>query len=229
MVPEVSGIILAGGASRRMGHNKAWLDVGGVPVIERVLQVLRNVVSEIIIVTNEFSQFELLNVRLAKDIHPGTGSLGGLFSGLQSASFQYAAVVGCDMPFLNEELLEFMRSLTAGHDIVIPSVPNDRKSTSTTVSISGLETAKKANLHPLHAFYSKICLDPIEQAIRREDLRMISFHDGLKLRIVSSNEVEAYDPEHLSLLNLNTPEDLEYARKVVTQEENTGSGSIGPI
>src|SRR5947209_2608700 len=102
----VSGIILAGGASRRMGRDKAWIELDGKPLIVHVMDALLHVCDEILIVTNDFERFKHLPVRLVRDEFANTGSLGGLYSGLYAAGNELTTAVACDMPFLNWQLLE---------------------------------------------------------------------------------------------------------------------------
>ena len=105
VIPQISGIVLAGGASRRMGRDKAFLELDGQSLIEIVLERVRAVV------TNTPQRYAHLAARLVGDIHPGIGDLGGIHSGLTAATHDHALIVGCDMPFLNPPLLEYLVSL----------------------------------------------------------------------------------------------------------------------
>ena len=84
-LPRVSAVILAGGESRRMGRNKAFIDLDGVPLIERVIERVAPLCTEIILVTNDASAYAQFGRRIVADVYPGKGSLGGIFSGLQAA------------------------------------------------------------------------------------------------------------------------------------------------
>jgi molybdopterin-guanine dinucleotide biosynthesis protein A len=219
----VSGIILAGGASRRMGRDKAWIEIEGRPLVERVVERLGLVCKEILLVTNHPEPSKRLGARLVSDTFPGKGSLGGIFSGLEAARFDRAIVVACDMPFLNAALLRYMLSFSAEDDVVIPSAPMLRKPRGSMREDSGQPnadrpTAKDIDLHPLHAVYSKHCLAPIKARLAADDLRMISFHPDVRVRVVNSAEVERFDPDHLSFFNVNTPEDLVLAESLAAQE-----------
>jgi molybdopterin-guanine dinucleotide biosynthesis protein A len=211
-VVEASGIILAGGESRRMGRDKAWIEFDGKPLIERVADALERLTSELIVVTNNPKPYERLDARLVSDMLPGNGSLGGIYSGLHAARFKYSLVVACDMPFLNPALLKYLLSLAAKYDVVIPSAPDPSKPKK---EKSTKPTAKDADLHPLHAVYSKKCLTPIESALQNGDRRMISFHPAVRVRIVTQIEIEQFDPNHLSLFNANTPEELARAQTII--------------
>lgn len=209
-----SGIVLAGGASRRMGRDKAWIELDGKFLIERVIETLGRVCDETIVVAND-SQYEKLNARLIRDEFPNTGSLGGLYSGLNAAQNELSIAVACDMPFLNQELLRFLISLSFDCDIVIPSARDERK----TEQGKKENTAKKMNLHPLHAVYRKTCLMPMREKILQADLRMISFHQAVRVKIVEQKEIEKIDAQLLSFWNVNTPEELVRAETFLSRAD----------
>ncbi|MCC7162230.1 MAG: molybdenum cofactor guanylyltransferase [Anaerolineae bacterium] len=205
---KATGIVLAGGASRRMGQSKAWIELGGSFFIVRVIEALRRVCDQVLIVANDAAEFQSLGANVTPDEFPGTGSLGGLYSGLNAAKNELAIAVACDMPFLDHCVLKFLISLSPDYDIVIPSVRDGRHADKPGAAA---DTAKRKSLHPLHAVYRKSCLPPMRQAIAQNDLRMISFHDRVRVRIVEQIELESYDREFLSLWNVNTPQELERA------------------
>src|SRR5712692_8592008 len=118
--PPISGIVLAGGQSRRMGRDKAFIDFEGAPIVRHVLDRIKKLCAEVIIVTNNADAYTQFGTRIVGDVYAGKGSLGGIFSGLQSAREEYALAVACDMPFLNEGLLRYMISLAPKFDVVIP-------------------------------------------------------------------------------------------------------------
>ncbi|HFD40695.1 MAG TPA: molybdenum cofactor guanylyltransferase, partial [Anaerolineae bacterium] len=121
-VEQISGIVLAGGQSRRLGRDKALLEIEGRPLLARTVHTLAALSDDLIVVTNAPERYAPLGlpVRFVADEKPGIGSLMGLYSGLKAAHHPYALVVACDMPFLNPALLRYLLSLTAGYDIVIP-------------------------------------------------------------------------------------------------------------
>ncbi len=196
-MPEVSGIILAGGQSRRLGTNKAFVKVGGIALIERVAERVRHLASEVAIVTNDPASYGSLGARVVPDTWPRMGSLGGIYSGLEAACYERALVVGCDMPFLDHQLLRFMILLSADYDVVLPNV-------------NGL-------LEPLHAIYNKACLPAIERLLRAGDLRIIDFLGEVRVRYVDEAELRIFDPQQLSFFNVNTPEDLERAHELAAR------------
>lgn len=224
-LPRVSAVILAGGQSQRMGRDKAFIDFEGAPLIARVIERVQPLCTEIIIVANEANAYVQFGHRVIGDVYPGKGSLGGVFSGLQAAREPAALTVACDMPFLNSGLLQYLVSLIPQFDVVIPraldpSGKMPRSSRGDKPPRVGMPhgvrqpIAKESNLQPTHAVYSKNCLPAMKARLLEDDLRLIGFHDALRVRVVESDEVDRFDPQHLSFFNANTPEDLLIAQAI---------------
>jgi len=214
--PRVSGVILAGGKSRRMGRDKAFIEFGGKPIIARVIERIQPLCAELIIVANDRAAYQSFDARIVSDVYPGKGSLGGLYTGLHTARADFVLAVACDMPFLNRELLRFMISLAADFDVTIPHARDLSKNIAPTRrdgagSFKRALLAKEINLHPTHAIYSKNCLEPIRAKLMADELRLIGFHDGLRVRVVEAGEIDRFDPQRLSFFNANTPDDLAIA------------------
>lgn len=213
----VSAVVLAGGGSRRMGTDKAFLKMpGGGTIIEAILSKLARLSDEIILVTNRPQRYEPLGVKLVADIYPGKGALGGVYTGLCAMSHSHGLVVACDMPFLKPPLLRYMLVMAPEYDVVVPrAVPwgglKDVK--------EGEETAKEYFLHPLHAVYSKSCLEPMKDLLESGDLRIISFYPRVRVRYVEEGEIDIFDPEHLSFFNINTLADLRRAEGLFQDKE----------
>ena len=196
-----SGIILAGGRSRRLGRDKAVESVGGQPLIQRVIQRLSQVTAEIVVVVADQAQADRLSLdqgqRVTQDLYPGKGSLGGIFSGLTAAGQEWGLVVACDMPFLNLELLRHLISRREDYDAVVP-VLEERP-------------------EPTHALYSKACLLPMEQRLKADDLKISRFYDQVRVDYVAEEDIASLDPEFLSFFNVNSPPDLDKALALVAQ------------
>jgi molybdopterin-guanine dinucleotide biosynthesis protein A len=190
----VSGIVLAGGQSSRLGIDKSLVNVNGQSLIEQIVAKLDRLSSDVIIVTNSPEKHDHLGARLVGDIYPGKGSLGGIYSGLRAATNAYSLVVACDMPFLDLNLLRYMILLARGHDVVIPRI--------------------KGLTEPLHAIYSKSCLEPIDRLLARGGFKIIDFFSEVRVRYVEEGEVDIFDPHHLSFFNVNTPSDLEELKEL---------------
>jgi molybdopterin-guanine dinucleotide biosynthesis protein A len=194
----MSGVILAGGRSTRLGQNKAFLEINGQPLIERIADRLAQVCEEIIVVTNEVDEYEHLEAAVVADILPGKGALGGLFSGLKAAGNQHSLVVGCDMPFLNLALLRYMQGFAEAYDVVIPRVGRF--------------------VEALHAVYSKSCLPHIERRLQTGDLQITRFLSDVRVGYVEQEEIEVFDPDHLSFFNINSQADLQEACEIWRRE-----------
>ncbi len=204
-VPPTSVVILAGGTSRRMGRDKAFIELDGRPVIQRVLERARELSPDVIIVTNSPEAYAPLGTRIVGDIYPGKGSLGGLYSGLQAADHDHVVALACDMPFLNTELLRYLISLGPGYDVVIPHAKDPSGKSASKPRFHGL-IAREVDLHPLHAVYAKSCLAPIHARLMANDLRIIGFLDAVHVRVVEEEEIDPIDSRHMSFFNMNTPE-----------------------
>jgi molybdopterin-guanine dinucleotide biosynthesis protein A len=185
----MTGIVLSGGESRRMGTDKAFLKIGGLPLIEHVIRALRSVAERIIIVSNFPEAYASYNAEIATDAFKKRGSLIGLYSGLLRSQDEYNIVVACDMPFLNSRLLSHMSGLAAGYDIIVP---------------------KPAELiEPLHAIYHKGLIPVIEDHIKRDQRKIRGIFEGRRIRYVTEEEINRFDPARRSFINLNTPEEYE--------------------
>jgi len=194
----LSGVLVAGGKSRRMGQDKRFLSLGGRTLLERTLAVLDSLFSEVLVVVSEpLPETVALGHRVVMDLIPGCATLGGLYSGLHSSSHDRIFAVGCDMPFLSVAVIERLAELDRGADVVMPRL--------------------STGLQPMHAIYSKACLAPLERMATAENLRVqdLCQDESLSVRVVAEDELRAVDPNLLSFFNINTPADLELALKLV--------------
>jgi len=196
---ETSCIVLAGGKSLRLGHNKVLETIGNRSLLEQVIACASSLSNDIIIVAAEkrtVSQFEdYSKLKIVTDIYPGKGPLGGIYTGLVASTSFYNLVVASDMPFLNQALLCYMIQLSVNFDLVVPRVGN--------------------LIEPLHAVYTKSCLAPIERMIKQDKLSVYKLLRLVKVRYVETEEIDKFDPKHLSFFNVNTEADLEIARDLV--------------
>ena len=196
---QVSGIILAGGKSRRLGRDKAVESLGGEALITRVMGRLGQFSEQTIVVVNNDERASDLplpeSAKVAVDVYPDSGSLGGIFTGLSAADADWAVVVACDMPFISVDLFNYMLSLRDGYDAVVPRL--------------------EGRPEPTHAAYSKACLPHIESRLQAGDLKIAGFFDAVKVKFVPEEDVTLLDPDHLSFFNVNTQEDLKRATDLV--------------
>jgi molybdopterin-guanine dinucleotide biosynthesis protein A len=188
MKTNLTGIILSGGKSIRMGENKAFIEIGGIPIIYRIHKLFAKLFKEIIIVTNQKEIFSGLDAKIYTDLIPNRGVLGGLYTGLFFSSSPFSFCVACDMPFLKESVINFLIKKIDGYDVVVPKT--------------------KDGLQPLHAIYSKNCLEPIKRIIEEGGFKIIDLYWMVKVRIVGEQEFFSLDPMRESFINVNTPEEL---------------------
>ena len=201
----VTSIILAGGRSLRLGRRKAVETICGKSLLERAIEKLRIISSQILVVTSQ-EQPDLLvacEAEVVVDIYPGKGPLAGICTGLLASRFPYSIVVACDMPFLNVELLRYMIELSDGVDVVIPR--------------SG-----KGMIEPLHAIYSRNCINTIRAQLERGHLKISQALDILRVRYVEQEECRKFDPQHLSFFNVNSMLDLKRAAAIATNVQEQG-------
>lgn len=192
--------VLAGGKSSRMGTDKAFVRMLGRPLIEVVLEPLLGLGAETLIITNQPAPYRYLGLPLFPDVLPDMGALGGLYSALYHSSQPHTLCVACDMPFVVPALLEYVLSLRADADAVVPRLRADA---------TGAVEAE-----PFRAVYARAaCLGPIRAALDGGRRRVITWFPDVRVRFVEAAEIDRFDPRHLSFFNVNTPEDLEAARQ----------------
>jgi len=198
---DISCIVLAGGKGLRLGRDKVLEVIGGSNLFQRVVSQLSSFNSDIIVVTaseRSLPQFDdYPRVRIVTDIYPDKGALGGLHAGLAASDAFYNLVVACDMPFLNQALLQYMVQVSSGFDVVVPRLGNW--------------------VEPLHAVYSKSCQAPIERLLKQGETRIKALFSLVKVRYIEDDEISRFDPEHLSFFNINTEADLERAQQLAKE------------
>lgn len=195
----VTGVILAGGTSSRMGSNKALLLHQGGTIIERIYRVLAELFAEVILVTNTPELYQFVPCRKVPDIYPGKGVMAGIHAGLSQSREPAIFVVACDMPHLKGKLIRHLTTLGEGVDIVMP------------VTAGGLE--------PLHALYRKECLPALEEFLRsKEHSRVVSLFSRAKVRKIPQEEIRSFDVDFSSFDNINTPDD--YRRLRMSERNN---------
>jgi molybdopterin-guanine dinucleotide biosynthesis protein A len=178
---------MAGGKSKRMGQDKAWIELDGEPLIKRVATVLAQVADEVLIVAND-QRYASLGLRVVHDRYPQGGALGGIATGVGAATHNTVLVAACDMPFLSVDVWQLLLGLAADADVVIPRVGGEYET--------------------LHAIYTKACVPHMSRALAENRLRVIAFFDQVRVQAVEEPELRAVDPTLRSFTNVNTPEEL---------------------
>ena len=186
-VSDITGVLLAGGKSLRMGRDKACIEVAGKTLAARSLDLLRRYFAKILI-AGDRPDLAVPGIPAIPDIYPGS-ALGGLHTGLLSADTEWIFVVPCDMPYPDHRILEIMLNRRTGHDAVVPRTPN------------GYE--------PVFALYRKSCLPQMEKMLGKNQYRIYAFYQRINVRYLDWDEMP--DDWEKSLLNVNTPEALSRA------------------
>jgi molybdenum cofactor guanylyltransferase len=195
----MTGVVLAGGRSTRMGTNKALLEFDGIRLIERLVRTIRPLFREIAIVANDPETYAYLGVPIWADRIPGKGSLGGIYTAVYHSTFPQTFCIACDMPFPNPTVIAYLRDLASGYDVVVPRTAD--------------------GYQPLHAFYSQTCLPPMEAMIYADRLKIDRLFPAVRLRTVEENELRPMDPSLLCFVNVNTQEELAAAAQLAGRIE----------
>ena len=191
LIGNVSGVLIAGGKSRRMGQDKRFLMVGGERLFDRTLSVLMDTFTETIVVLAEpLDTLDVRGCRVVYDAIPNTGSLGGLYTGLMAASHSRVFAVACDMPFLEAAVIRYMLSYDAAADVVVAELAG--------------------RFQPMHAVYSGLCAPVLKEMAERHDLKIqkLFCREGLRATVLGADDFSSVQSGLRSFQNINTPEDL---------------------
>lgn len=192
-IHDITAVILVGGKSRRMGQDKAFLEIDGLPLIERLIQTLQSCFDQLLLVGDRPERFAHYGVPVVSDICPGS-SLGGLYTALKLATTEQVFVTSCDIPFPNPSLIRLLCSQKGEQDAVVP------------VTARGPE--------PLFALYRRSCLPSMQAALKRGDFRIMALLQQLQVLEIAPDQLALLDPTDRCLLNLNTPDDYGACREL---------------
>jgi len=196
-------LILAGGKSRRMKENKALIKLGGKPLLMHVIERVRGLTQEAVVVVGknddlaDYKSFLPSSVTVLRDIVKGMGPLAGILTGMQNMCSEYAVVLPCDSPFIKREVLTYLFKKAQGADAAIPRWPN-------------------GNIEPLHAVYRVSAAIPAAKtALERQELFILDMIKRLdRVVYVDTEEIRKIDKELMTFFNINTQEDLIIAEKL---------------
>lgn len=189
---EVAGVILAGGKSRRMGRDKAFLTVGRDAMIERAAEELKKIFKEVLISGGDAETGERLGLKVVPDLIRGWGPLSGIHASLLAARSRKCLVVPCDMPFISAELAKIMVELSDSYDVTVPQHGD--------------------YLQPLFAVYDKNCIPAVEEALNNGRHKVVDFYPRVRVKYVSEAILRGVADIDTVFFNVNTPLDLEKAR-----------------
>jgi len=195
--PHLTAIILAGGKSSRIGsdQDKAILELNGKRLIDIVISKLKHIVGDNIIIVGPPEKYPSYK-QVVPDLFNQRGLLVGLYSGLKTSTSRYSLVVGCDMPFLKLELLQYIGDKIDSNDIIIPRYA-------------------KSYVEPLCAIYSKACLEVMKRNIESGILSIRKIIPYLKVKYIEEEEIKMVDPDFNSFFNINYKEDFIRAEELI--------------
>lgn len=191
----ISGVILAGGKSRRMGRNKALLPIGGKPVILRLVEQFQSLFEEAFVIANDAALYAPYCSRIVPDLYPGKGPLAGLHAALSHCGRDWVFISACDTPFIQATVVQEMARLRENVDAALAETEEGPQ--------------------PLNAYYSRRCLPAIQRCLEADELRMISFWPEIKMRVAPWAQVKQWDSSARTFWNMNTPEDYQAALALV--------------
>jgi molybdenum cofactor guanylyltransferase len=186
-----TGAVLVGGHARRLGGlDKSRLDIGGRSTLDRVLDAMATVVNRVVIVSSASLSIVRPGLETVHDVLPDRGSLGGLYTAVSVADGP-VLVVACDMPFVTAPFLAYLLGAVEGADVAIPRTED--------------------GYHPLCACYTPACAAPMRRRLDAGHLKVVAALHGLRIHEIGPDELRVFDPDHVLLMNLNTPEDVSRA------------------
>jgi molybdopterin-guanine dinucleotide biosynthesis protein A len=187
MSSTITGAILAGGKSSRMGANKALLNLDGRPFVAHVADTLQNIFERIIVVANDPSAYGFLRMEVFRDVYQELGPLGGIHSALVNAGSADIFVIACDTPFVTRDLVKYIVGFDSNAPAKIPSF-NQR-------------------LHPLCGVYRHDCLQAVVDRLESRRLRVLDFVESIHAEVIPISPDLPFYRENL-FDNFNAPEDL---------------------
>jgi molybdopterin-guanine dinucleotide biosynthesis protein A/molybdopterin converting factor small subunit len=188
-----TAVILTGGKSSRMGRPKALLPFAGEPLIVHVVRNLKQIFADAVVVAAPGQDLPELPAIMVCDEIAYQGPVSGIYHGLKASKTEVCFVTSCDAPFLNLQLISNLVSQISAYDVVVPYW-QDR-------------------FQPLHAVYRRSVAPLLREQLDRGDLRPISLYPKVRTHEIHESEIRRRDPEGLSFLNMNSPEDYQEALK----------------
>jgi molybdopterin-guanine dinucleotide biosynthesis protein A len=185
-----------------MGVDKAMLSLrpDGPPMAQMVIDRLMQVADDVQMVASDRPEYDVFGVKVVPDDYSGFAALGGIGTALAHCQSEHCLVVACDMPFLNESLLQWMAAQPRNYDILVPRLAGESRQGGSYV------------YEPLHAIYGKRCLPSIQAQLSEGNRQVIGFFDHVNVRSVSEEQIRAFDPELRSFFNANSPDAVTQAR-----------------
>ncbi len=186
---DITGVILAGGQSRRFGSNKALALLHGKSLIQYATETVAAIFNDCLLVTNAPEQYDFLNIPMIRDQYQDSGPLAGIHAALLQISTSRAFVVACDMPNLSPELIRYICNINEQeYDVIIPWLEKGQE--------------------PLFGIYHKKSLAVIDSYLQQKDCQIIRALEDLQVRRVGEEEILSITGDLACFKNINRPADL---------------------
>lgn len=191
----LSAVILAGGDSKRMGTNKAFLRLEDSNLIDLVFNRVNSLFAETIVVSDRLEELAYLPAKFTRDLFTGVekSALRGIHAGLTVSSYPASFVIGCDMPFFSLSLINYMSRFAIQYDVVVPR--------------------HGEHFQPLFAFYNKTTLDLILERLKENKLKISDLYRSLRIKDIGEDTIKEFDPHFFSFNNINTRDDYYKLKK----------------
>ena len=197
---EITGIILAGGKSSRMGKDKGLCEFNGKTLVEHAIETLKPLCGQLIISSNRFHEkYRSYNLPVVSDEIKNTGPIGGIYTCLKLSKTRHNIILSCDTPFVGSLLLQHIINNVEKEQIVAPA-------------------HHKFLIEPLSAYYATNVLNDVEDSIRKGDYKLINLLKKVRFKSVQINKFLSFYNEH-SFLNINCPDDMTQAEEIVKKNE----------
>ncbi len=188
-IRDITGVILSGGKSSRMGMNKALLKIGEITIIEKIAKLLESTFEKVILITNTPEDYEFLGIPIFEDLFKNKGPLAGIHSALKNSTKNKIFVLPCDMPLITKDLIAYIVNYNSEKPIII-------------YSVGGL-------LQPLVGVYSKQILKKLEYFLldNNSNKSFYKFFSFVQPEIIDPQTLPFYKKE--DFFNLNEIEDYQ--------------------
>jgi molybdenum cofactor guanylyltransferase len=195
---DITGVILAGGKSKRMGTNKALLKINDTTIIERSSALLKILFSRVIIITNTPDEYSFLNLEMYGDIYLGRGPLAGIHSALFNSSTEKNFILSCDIPFISADVIKYISDYKTKHPVTV-------------VYADGF-------IQQLAGIYSRSVLPEAENILKEtagknQKCKVLSLLDKTGAEILKAENIPSYKKD--MFLNMNTVHDYEEVVRII--------------
>lgn len=208
MAEPLSVVVVAGGKSVRLGEDKRQLRLWGPEgptLLEHTVELVARFSQDIVVVLNDPPSWTALGATLVPDAFPGSGVLGGIYSGLSAAAHEHTLVVAGDMPFLNEALIAWMIEQPRTYDVLIPRVGDGK-------------ARNRLGVESLHAIYGHGCREPIRRQLETGNPQVIGFFEHVAVQYVEPTAIALFDQHGIAFKNINTPQDLADVQHIIERD-----------